>query len=268
MRFEWRSRGVVAVGLIAVLAVFGFFHLPAAWAAVAFVLALGAAFEWGRLCGFGVRESAVFVGGFAALAVLGEGLAWWRGEAAHGDLFAVLTVFWISAAPWWVLRGQRRYPVLTATVGYLLLYGVWRAAVALYDNDPQLLFVSIALVCLFDTACYAVGKMMGQTPMAPAISAGKTVEGLLGGMGVTLAAGAIYGAYWYGGQAPLAVVLCTVFTFAALAMLGDLFISAMKRRAGAKDSGAIFGNHGGILDRLDSLLPALPMAALLSPWVA
>ena len=108
-----------------------------------------------------------------------------------------------------------------------------------------------------DMAAYFVGRAMGRRKLAPSISPGKTVEGLYGGM----AGAALFGGAWVlvTELPPLLYVLAPLFALAAQA--GDLFESWMKRRAGLKDSGDWLPGHGGILDRLDGLVPVAVLTA-------
>jgi phosphatidate cytidylyltransferase len=108
-----------------------------------------------------------------------------------------------------------------------------------------------------DMAAYFVGRAMGRRKLAPSISPGKTVEGLYGGM----AGAALFGGAWVfvTELPPLLYVLAPLFALAAQG--GDLFESWMKRRAGLKDSGDWLPGHGGILDRLDGLVPVAVLTA-------
>ena len=105
---------------------------------------------------------------------------------------------------------------------------------------------------LGDTGAYLGGRLFGRRPLAPSISPNKTVEGLLIGMLVAVAAVWLAGRYqpWLPGTHALVLGLAV----AVLAPLGDLFESFVKREAGAKDAGRLFGAHGGALDRLDAVL--------------
>ena len=109
-----------------------------------------------------------------------------------------------------------------------------------------------------DTGAYFVGRAFGRTKLAPSISPGKTVAGLYGGM----AAAAILGGAWvlYADLKPALFVLAPLFALAAQG--GDLFESWMKRRAGVKDSGDWLPGHGGLLDRLDGLVPVAVLTAI------
>jgi phosphatidate cytidylyltransferase len=123
----------------------------------------------------------------------------------------------------------------------------------------------LALVSLADTGAYFAGNAWGRHKLAPSISPGKTREGAVGGLAVALVYAIICGAFVEG----IAWVpyLFSAALIAVLSIVGDLFESALKRQAGAKDSGTLLPGHGGILDRIDSATATLPVAALLIPWV-
>jgi len=109
-----------------------------------------------------------------------------------------------------------------------------------------------------DIGAYFVGRAIGRRKLAPSISPGKTVEGLVGGMAVAAVVGGAF-ALATGLGKPL-LILAPLFALAAQA--GDLFESGMKRRAGVKDSGTWLPGHGGVLDRLDGLVPVAVLTAL------
>ena len=124
-------------------------------------------------------------------------------------------------------------------------------------NANLLLWVFI-VTWATDIGAYAVGRAIGRNKLAPSISPGKTVEGLFGGI---VAAG-LCGAAWsvYAGLPELLLILAPLFAVAA--QVGDLFESWIKRRAGVKDSGHWLPGHGGLLDRLDGLVPVAVLTAL------
>jgi len=120
-------------------------------------------------------------------------------------------------------------------------------------------FWAMALVWACDIGAFFAGRSIGGPKLAPRLSPNKTWAGLIGG---TIAAGALGLALHATAGLPLALALCSP-VLAVLAQLGDLYESWLKRRAGVKDSGNILPGHGGVLDRLDGLVPVAPVAALL-----
>ncbi|MFI2634752.1 phosphatidate cytidylyltransferase [Streptomyces collinus] len=130
------------------------------------------------------------------------------------------------------------------------------------DDGPQRVLTFLLLTVVSDTGAYAVGWRFGRHKLAPRISPGKTREGLLGAVSFAMVAGALCmqfliddGAWWQGLVLGLAV--------AVTATLGDLGESMIKRDLGIKDMGTLLPGHGGIMDRLDSLLPTAPVVWLL-----
>ena len=127
------------------------------------------------------------------------------------------------------------------------------------DNQwPKLLLWAFIVTWATDIGAYFVGRAIGRTKLAPAISPGKTVEGLIGGV---IAAGLLGGA-WVIDQHLGRALLFAAPIFAVAAQGGDLFESWMKRKAGVKDSGTWLPGHGGVLDRLDGLVPVAVLTAL------
>ena len=141
-----------------------------------------------------------------------------------------------------------------------LLYAVLPALALLWIRERagiNLLLWAFIVTWSTDIGAFFVGRRFGRRKLAPAISPGKTLEGLYGGV----AAAALLGAAWVFGMhlgKPL-LVLAPIFALAAQA--GDLFESALKRRAGVKDSGNLLPGHGGVLDRLDGLVPVAVLTA-------
>jgi phosphatidate cytidylyltransferase len=130
------------------------------------------------------------------------------------------------------------------------------------EDGPERVITFLLLTVVSDTGAYAVGWRFGRTKLAPRISPGKTREGLLGAVSFAMAAGALCmqflvggGTWWQGLLLGLAV--------AVSATLGDLGESMIKRDLGIKDMGTLLPGHGGIMDRLDSLLPTAPVVWLL-----
>lgn len=143
------------------------------------------------------------------------------------------------------------YIVLPALCGCLFLSG---------DYDYKFVLVPIFLIWLNDVGAYMIGSQWGKRKISPLLSPGKSIEGTLGGGLLTVLTGFVLFKIWPGIPVGYIVVLSLATPIFALA--GDLWESALKRNAGVKDSGKLLPGHGGILDRYDSLLFVLPVAAL------
>jgi phosphatidate cytidylyltransferase len=191
-------------------------------------------------------------------------------------IYQLASVFWISMVPFIFLRrtlaerSSGRLFLLLA--GALLFIACWHA---LTEARGFSLFFALSLllpVWLADSGAYLIGRRFGKHKLAPSISAGKSWEGLLGGYlcVLLLTAAALATRLFeptfftvtadrHGSLATLAII---IFLTSA-GVVGDLFESLLKRCAHVKDSGALLPGHGGILDRIDALLPVLPLAMLL-----
>ncbi|HEX5091458.1 MAG TPA: phosphatidate cytidylyltransferase [Burkholderiales bacterium] len=232
--------------------------------AVAGVLGL-AAHEWTRLAGVSAGAASAWGGSFAvlfaAVALTSPADAPWR-----TPLFLAAAAFWVIAAPVWLAARAGRAPrgVLVACGAALLA----SAGLAALSISPLTLFLALGLVWIADTAAYFAGNAFGRRRLAPSLSPGKTWEGVAGAVAATLAYAIIFampGAplEGYARQAGWPAYLAAAVLLCAVSIVGDLFESALKRQAGAKDSGTLLPGHGGVLDRLDSALAALPVAAAL-----
>jgi phosphatidate cytidylyltransferase len=151
------------------------------------------------------------------------------------------------------------YPVIVATFFLLLLPLFIQSLIHLYylpDGKAQLVYL-LFLIWVSDTGAYLTGKFMGKHKLIPRVSPGKSWEGIFGG--VILSMIIAWGGFSY--FHPTAKVYWFVLAFCTIiiAVFGDLFISILKRRCHLKDTGTIIPGHGGILDRLDSLIAALPL---------
>jgi phosphatidate cytidylyltransferase len=154
----------------------------------------------------------------------------------------------------WILRAA----------AFLVLIPAWSALVTLHEQRPTLVLYLIFLVAIADSGAYFTGKAMGKNKLAPELSPGKTREGMLGGL-----AGAFIWSIlgvWFLGISDWFYFILLSLAVAVLSVAGDLFESLIKREAGQKDSGNILPGHGGILDRVDGLIAALPLFALGIFW--
>ena len=270
------TRILTAVILIPLVLAALFLLAPVAWGMVSLLVVGIAASEWANLAGYSRSAQTLFVAatlaiGAGVLIVLGTGDASRWSDIVLGACGAA-TFFWVIAAPpWLALRWKPASGVPLAITGWVALTGAWVALVALQARSPWLVLAAMAVVWVADTAAYFAGRAFGRHKLAPHVSPGKTWEGVYG----ALAAVAIYAlalvpladaAGRSDALTPLAVgiwVACAL-GLTALSIEGDLFESLLKRNAEVKDSGQLLPGHGGVLDRIDALLAAMPAAALLA----
>ncbi|MGE5467137.1 MAG: phosphatidate cytidylyltransferase [Ignavibacteria bacterium] len=253
-------------GLLAVL-----FVLPAPVAAAAFgLVAAAAAWEWAGLMRID-RAGRVFY------ALLMAAFCWQiyvLGIGMFVLFWATAGVFWLFVAGPWLRRGwsMAGNDFVGYAVGIVLIVSAWAGMVSLHGRGPWQLLAVMALAWVADIAAYFAGRAWGRRKLAPNISPGKTWEGVGGALvGVTAYAAALgIASGWLGSASVLQIggATAAVLVLTALGIMGDLFESLLKRQAGVKDSSALLPGHGGVLDRIDSLLAILPLAALLLYWGA
>jgi len=275
-----KTRVLTALVLIPSTLAALFWLSPRGWGALTLVVIAIAAVEWANLAGCSRAGAAAFVGvtfatGFALLFIPGAfGAASGWPDPVLLLACGAATLFWLLAAPAWLARARppssRSALVLT---GWLVLLGTWIAVVQLQARSPWLLLAMMAVVWIADTAAYFAGRAFGRHKLAPTVSPGKTWEGVAG----ALIATGLYAVLLlhfapdsgYGKAPSLAagagwVVLILALT--ALSIVGDLFESMLKRQRGVKDSGRLLPGHGGVLDRIDALLAAMPAGALIAQY--
>ena len=273
-----RQRIITALVLVALL--LGALTLDSSWpfAVLTLVLIAAAGWEWARLNQAGATLSLAMG---AALAVAGA-LALGGGWKTHApDL-----VWWLAAALWLgagfvsLRSGPSLWPQLPRgarwVVGLVALWAAWLAIAHARVVGINFLLSVLCLVWMADVAAYFGGRAFGRRKLAPSISPGKSWEGVWSGMVGVLALSAlwmwidtrfavdgpsVYTRLWqsYGalGMGLALLALC------GLSVVGDLIESLVKRAAGAKDSSGLLPGHGGVLDRVDALLPVVPAAMAL-----
>jgi phosphatidate cytidylyltransferase len=263
-----RRQRITTALLLAPLPILAILFLPTPWlaAAVAAVLLLGL-WEWTRLAG--LEDLVPRAGVLTANALLIAALAWGSANQRHFPLWAVAMIgaTWWAFVPLWLARpkfasgDQTASRMLKLLAGSLCIIPAWCALGLLHfpPLGPRWTLFAIALVWAADSGAYFTGSKIGKRKLAPSISPGKTWEGVAGGLVTAMVLSAIalplLGLAW--SKLP-ALALLTAVT-AAVSVVGDLFESVMKRQAGMKDSGDLFPGHGGMMDRIDSLLAALPV---------
>lgn len=258
------ARILTAAGLLAGFLASLFWLERSQFALVIALIVAIAAHEWAGLAGISGLARALYAAGltmvFGAFA-----LAWLDGMTAAW-MFVLASLFWILVAPWWLWRGlDRGAKRWLAPAGLIVI--VPAGAGMLVLTAPQLLAV-LALTWIADTAAFFVGRAWGRRKLAPSISPGKTLEGAAGALVAVMIYAIICGMLSPAlrpvmhGLAWLAL-LAGALLLTVMSILGDLFESAVKRQAGAKDSGTLLPGHGGVLDRIDSATSTLPLAVLL-----
>ena len=255
---------------------------PRVWGAATLVVVIIAGHEWAALAGLRRNAATLTV---AALALFGCAMLFtgWAGfdprdgwpDALVLSICGVATLFWVTIAPLWLYFGWRVESKLKlALVGWLALIATWVAVVQLQSRSPALLLALMAIVWIADTAAYFAGRRFGRRKLAPAISPGKTWEGVYGAMvAVAIYALALLPFSARAGYSeplmPVAAIVWVVLllAIAGVSIVGDLFESQLKRQRGVKDSGRLLPGHGGVLDRIDALMAALPPATLVAHYL-
>lgn len=279
-----KVRVITALILLA-LVVPALLFLPiTGWALFVLLFVAAAAWEWARLCGL-PHSAALGYGGLTAAAglTLLFGVDPPAAAIATPAVYLVSVLSWSGIAAYWAVRGPAApHGMLLAVFGWLVLIPCWWAVVQARAAGALFMFLLMGLIWVADIAAYFAGRRFGKHKLAPAVSPGKTWEGVAGAMGgaallailcavATSASGGTYDSWFawlfaYGGRAGLAGMLAAllmVWAVVGLSILGDLFESLLKRRAGVKDSSGLLPGHGGVLDRIDSLIPTMPLAMLI-----
>jgi phosphatidate cytidylyltransferase len=210
----------------------------------------------------------------------------WGSRSAHGGSLVLFQLAVLIGVGWWCLSllwlrhfdfasnhdGHARIFKLAA--GTLAVVPAWCALSLIHASHDghRWLLLALLLVWATDTGAYFTGRRFGGRwfggrKLAPRISPNKTLEGLVGGLALALVV-ALIGAPLAGAQlAQLPAVALVTLATAGFSVVGDLFESLLKRHVGAKDSGDLIPGHGGVLDRVDSVLAALPVFALGQAWL-
>ncbi|KTT76763.1 phosphatidate cytidylyltransferase [Sphingomonas endophytica] len=247
-----RLRMIASVGMIAVASVALIIGDIAFWL-LAIVIALFMMAEWSDL--HHVEPKTKRLAQMALSVPLATMAPAWLVIEPH-DFF---TLGLIGGAAFFVVI-VTRLPRLALGVVYCGLPVLALVVLRRHDDHGLLYaFWAMALVWACDIGAFFAGRSIGGPKLAPRLSPNKTWAGLIGGM---IAAGALGLVLYDAAGLPLHLALCSP-VLAVLAQMGDLYESWLKRRAGVKDSGNILPGHGGVLDRLDGLVPVAPVAALL-----
>jgi len=273
-----KTRVITAIVLLAVLLPI-LFLLPAIYIGAFFLVALlAAAWEWSRLLSPEATRAAWLYAFFCLAIILF--LLGMQNVAWQFALLMMAVIFWFFLAPFILAKGMnvslQKLRPFYVVLGLILLPATWFALVFLRELGLVFLLSTMALVWVADIGAYFVGKAFGKRKLAAQISPGKSIEGALGGLllcyGYALLCifylpfeSTLFGAWAIRfGWVPT-LLMVTVLT--AFSIFGDLFESQLKRMAGVKDSSHLLPGHGGVLDRVDALIPTMPIAALLAGLV-
>lgn len=261
---------VITASILFVLLLAAVFSLPAlGWTILVALMIWQGAVEWARLSSMAGRVATFYC---AATLLLMLGILWFDAGAAaervlvhHLFWYFVAVLLWVLVVPAWMIAAWRpKNPWLMGLVGWAVLLPTGLAMIDLRNASPWLLLGAMSVVWVADIAAYFAGKRFGKNKLAPAISPGKTWEGVLGALIVVsiyvLAVG--WGSGLFKSYPVFPGIIIASWWWVGLAVIGDLFESAVKRQAGVKDSGALLPGHGGLLDRIDALTSTLPFAAI------
>ena len=269
---------VIAALVMAPFAIGAILLLPTSWlvmlAALVFLVGL---WEWFKLAEIDdTLQRTVLLTANLLLMVL---LVW----ASRGSTDLVpLRLMALVGAGWWLLAllwlrffhfasdHETWARVFKLAAGTLAVVPAWCALGLIHSSQPNghiWLFVALAIVWAADSGAYFAGRHFGGhwfagRKLAPRISPNKTLEGLLGGLAAGMLVAAVGALLAGAGMAQLPGVLLVAIFTVLFSVVGDLFESLLKRHVGAKDSGDVIPGHGGVLDRIDGVLAALPIFVL------
>ncbi len=271
---------VLAALALTPLAIAAMLLLPTPWmAALAAVVFLAGLWEWLRLAD--IKDT--LQRGMLLAANLGLMVAIvWASRSDLGFNYVLLQIMVVVGVIWWLLAAlwlkhydfasdhdthARVFKLAAAT---LAIIPAWCAVSVLHGAQPyghRWLFVAIAAVWAADSGAYFVGRKYGRHKLSPRISPNKTIEGMFGGMAAGLVVALAFAPMAGASLSQLPAVALVTVVAVGFSVVGDLFESLLKRHVGVKDSGTLIPGHGGVLDRIDGVIAALPVFALGKAWL-
>ena len=267
----FKQRVITAVALAAAFLAMLLNLSALAFSLVISLLVVIAGWEWSNLMKL---SSAVGKAGYLLLLSLSMAAAsHWLGLFERFDQARAQQMFQVAAALWAIIflwiQGYPSSAILWAArpmlglLGLLLLTFTWAAVASIlhHESGQWLLLLAIAIIALADVGGYIAGNLLGKHKLAPIVSPGKTWEGFAGGMFFQLLL--IVGLVIVLPDVVLSSLFILIIPVALYSVLGDLFESMLKRHSGVKDSSQLLPGHGGVLDRIDGIMAALPLFALL-----
>lgn len=277
-----KQRVITAFVMLAIVLPTLFFSAPWPFCVLALAFMAAGAWEWARLNGLLGVKAFYFAGLFTVLAVL----SWYLGliDRPLPMVWIMASGFWVLVSTWLLKTGVSGWGKIPAALRYiggmLVLWLAWLAVSQARVQGVNFLMSVLTLVWVADSFAYFSGRAWGGkftlNKLAPAISPGKSWEGVWGGIvGVFLLAAlwVLVDSYWNNAVESLytrlrnqnLILMGSALLFlTAMSVVGDLIESLIKRSAGVKDSSGLLPGHGGVLDRADALLPTLPIAMMLA----
>ncbi|OQS09103.1 phosphatidate cytidylyltransferase [Chromobacterium violaceum] len=256
------TRILTALVLLPLMLAALFLFPAAAWAGFSWLIVVLALWEYTRMVGMSLPRQACYL----ALSSLFAAAAWfghWRMQGAeHGAVLAL----WLLLVPAWLAKRWKMPSGLTAwLLGWALMLPAWFAFLEWRPNasarDALALLAVMGLVWVADVAAYFSGKAFGRRKLAPAISPGKSWEGVYGAVVcVAVYVALVDHSGWLDIKLPLWGLLLLALPLTAVSVCGDLLESWFKRSAGIKDSSRLLPGHGGVYDRIDSLIAVLAVS--------
>jgi phosphatidate cytidylyltransferase len=268
-----KQRVLTALVLAPLIVALVFLTNTMVFAALLAVIFLAGLWEWTRMSGLRSRplRACLLLGYAIVMALLWPVVRsqWWWLPALVGLAWWLLAFAWLRnigfcASP------TRGHTALKLLAGLLVVVPAWCAVVALHGahvtyappHAPWWVIFFAGIVVAGDIGAYFAGTRFGGRKLAPSISPGKTWAGVYGALACSAVIGLAGGWIAHTPPALLVGVIALALVTVVFSIVGDLFESLMKRHAGVKDSGALFPGHGGVFDRMDSIVAALPVFVL------
>lgn len=279
---------VAAALVLTPIAIAAVLLLPTPWmAALGAIVFLAGLWEWFKLAEIDDTLARSLL--LAANLALMVAIVWGSRTPEGGLSFVLLKLATVIGVAWWLLAlawlrafnfasdHDSHARVFKLAAGTLAVVPAW-CALAWIHAEPspgrhfppighRWLFIALAIVWSADSAAYFVGRHFGRHKLSPRISPNKTVEGLAGGVAAGVLVAVAFAPLAAATVSQLPAVALAAFAAVLFSVVGDLFESLLKRHVGAKDSGDLIPGHGGVLDRIDGVLAALPVFALAKAWL-
>src|SRR4249919_42488 len=238
------------------------------------VIFLAGLWEWFRLAEIDdtLHRTVLLVANLAMMVAIV-----WGSRTPSGFSFVLFQIATVIGVVWWLLAmlwlkhfefasdHDTHARMFKLAAGTLAVIPAWAALALIHGSDPDghvWLLIALGICWAADTGAYFAGRGFGKHKLSPRISPNKTVEGFVGGLVAAVIAALVAAPFAGATVAQLPLVAIVVVVTVGFSVVGDLFERLLKRHVGAKDSGDLIPGHGGILDRIDSVLAALPVFAL------